>query len=86
MGGRIARWAMALSEHNYQIEYLLGKPNSLGDVLSHLVAIETEYIADGTRPGQTVELASLFPEVHSEIAWHASLSALMFRIYSTIFQ
>jgi hypothetical protein len=30
-GGRIARWAMALSEYNYQIEYLPGKSNLLGE-------------------------------------------------------
>ena len=71
-GGRIARWAMALSEYNYQIEYLPGKKNLLGDALSRLVAIETENIAEGTRPRQTAELASLFPEVHSEIAWLAT--------------
>ena len=71
-GGRIARWAMALSEYNYQIEYLPGKSNLLGDALSRLVAIESEHIAEGTRPRQTAELASLFPEVHSEIAWQAT--------------
>ena len=71
-GGRIARWAMALSEYNYQIEYLPGKSNLLGDALSRLVAIETEHIAEGTRPRQTAELATLFPEVHSEIAWQAT--------------
>ena len=72
VGGRIARWAMALSEYNYQIEYLPGKSNLLGDALSRLVAIETEHIAEGTRPRQTAELATLFPEVHSEIAWQAT--------------
>jgi hypothetical protein len=71
-GGRIARWAMALSEHNYQIEYLPGKSNLLGNALSRLVAIEKEHIAKKTRPRQTAELAPLFPEVHSEIAWQAS--------------
>ena len=75
-GGRIARWAMALSEYNYQIEYLPGKSNLLGDALSRLVAIETENIAEGTRPRQTAELASLFPEVHSEIAWQATQGLL----------
>jgi hypothetical protein len=44
--------------------------------LSRLVAIETEHIADGIRPRQTAELASLFPEVHSEIAWQASQGLL----------
>jgi hypothetical protein len=63
---------MALSEYNYQIEYLPGKKNLLGDALSRLVAIETEHIAEGTWPRQTAELASLFPEVHSEIAWLAT--------------
>jgi hypothetical protein len=75
-GGRIARWAMALSEYNYQIEYLPGKSNLLGDALSRLVAIETEHIAEKTRPRQTAELASLFPDVHSEIAWQASQGLL----------
>jgi hypothetical protein len=51
-GGRIARWAMALSEYNYQIEYLPGKSNLLGDALSRLVAIETEHIADGMVPSE----------------------------------
>ena len=78
---------MSLSEYNYQIEYLPGKSNLLGNALSRLVAylpgksnllgnalsrlvaIETEHIVDGTRPRQTAELASLFPEAHSEIAW-----------------
>jgi hypothetical protein len=67
---------MALSEYNYQIEYLPGKSNLLDDALSGLVAIETEHIADGTRPRQTAKLASLFPEVHSEIAWQASQGLL----------
>jgi hypothetical protein len=75
-GGRIARWAMALSEYNNQIEYLPGKSNLLGDALRRLVAIETEHTADGTRPRQTAELASLFTEVHSEIAWQASQGLL----------
>jgi hypothetical protein len=75
-GGHIARWAMALSEYNYQVEYLPGNSNLLGDALSRLVAIETEHIADGTRPRQKAELASLFPEVHSEIAWQASQGLL----------
>ena len=49
------------------------KRNSDG---SRLVAIETENIAEGTRPRQTAELASLFPEVHSEIAWQATQGLL----------
>jgi hypothetical protein len=75
-GGRIARWAMALSKYNYQIEYFSGKSNLIGDALSCLVAIETKHIADGTRPRQTAESASPFPEVHSEIAWQASQGLL----------
>jgi hypothetical protein len=67
--GRIARWAMALSKYNYQIEYWPGKKNLLGDALSRLVAIEMGHIAEATQPRQTAELASLFLEVHSEIAW-----------------
>ena len=63
---------MALSAYNYQIEYLPGKSNLLGDALSRLVAIETEHIAEGTRPRQTAELASLFREVNSEIAWQTT--------------
>jgi hypothetical protein len=60
------------SQNTIQIEYLPGKSNLLGDALSRLVAIETEHIAEGTRPRQTAELASFFPEVHSEIAWQAT--------------
>jgi hypothetical protein len=70
--GRIAHWAMALSEYNYQIDYLPGNSNLRGEALSRLVAIETEHIAEGTRPRQTAELASLFREAHSEIAWQAT--------------
>ena len=64
-GGRIARWAMALSECDYQIEYLPGKKNLLGDALSRLVAIETEHIAEGTRPRQTVVVSALKQHVHT---------------------
>jgi hypothetical protein len=42
----------------------------------NIVAIETEHIAEKTRPRQTAELASLFPDVHSEIAWQASQGLL----------
>ena len=63
---------MALSAYNYQIEYLPGKSNLLGDTLSRTVAIETEHITEGTRPRQTAALASLFPEVNSEIAWQTT--------------
>jgi hypothetical protein len=31
-GGHIARWAMALLDYNYQIGYLPGKSNLLGDI------------------------------------------------------
>ena len=31
MGGRIARWAMIMSEYNYKVEYLKGKLNVVGD-------------------------------------------------------
>eukprot|EP01050_Picozoa_sp_SAG11_P003231 SAG11_NODE_178_length_13331_cov_17.694906_1_plen_296_part_10 len=37
-GGRIARWAMILSEYNYKVEYLKGKLNVVGDALSRLIS------------------------------------------------
>ena len=35
-----------------------------------------EHIAEGTRPRHTAELAFLFPEVHSKIAWLATQGLL----------
>ena len=67
---------MALSAYNYQIEYLPGKSNLLGDALSRLVAIETEHIAEGTWPRQTADLALSFLEVNSEIDWQTTQGLL----------
>ena len=63
---------MALSAYTYQTGYLPKKSNLLGDALSRLVAIETERIAEGTRPRQTAELALSFLEVNSEIDWQTT--------------
>ena len=37
-GGRIARWALALAEYDYEIEYIKGADNTLADLLSRMVA------------------------------------------------
>jgi hypothetical protein len=39
-GGRIARWALALSEYEYEIHYIPGTKNVVGDALSRLIAVE----------------------------------------------
>ena len=39
-GGRIARWALALSEYEYEIHYIPGTKNVVGDALSRLIAAE----------------------------------------------
>ena len=39
LAGRMARWAMILSEYNYSIQYIKGKLNEMGDSLSRLVAM-----------------------------------------------
>ena len=42
-GGRIARWAMILSEYNYKVEYLKGKLNVVGDALSRLISRDSAH-------------------------------------------
>ena len=39
-GGRIARWAHELSGYDYKIEYIPGKKNVVGDILSRLISAE----------------------------------------------
>ena len=48
-GGRIARWAHELSGYDYKIEYLPGKKNVVGDILSRLISAE-DASAESSRP------------------------------------
>ena len=51
-GGRIARWAHELSGYDYKIEYLPGKKNVVGDILSRLISAE-DASAELSRPRDT---------------------------------
>eukprot|EP01052_Picozoa_sp_SAG31_P066467 SAG31_NODE_25269_length_464_cov_2.745205_1_plen_121_part_10 len=37
--GRIARWSMILSEYDYEITYIKGSTNHVGDTLSRLIRL-----------------------------------------------
>jgi hypothetical protein len=37
--GRVARWSMIMSEYNYEIKWIQGKTNHVGDTLSRLIKI-----------------------------------------------
>ena len=54
LAGRMARWAMILSEYNYSIQYIKGTLNEMGDSLSRLVAMppkEWENLPSDERDG-----------------------------------
>eukprot|EP01052_Picozoa_sp_SAG31_P017925 SAG31_NODE_1249_length_9118_cov_23.165318_6_plen_761_part_00 len=40
--GRIARWSMILSEYDYEIQYIKGSTNHVGDTLSRLIDVPEE--------------------------------------------
>ena len=40
MAGRMARWAMIMSEYNYQVEYIKGVTNTAADALSRLISMK----------------------------------------------
>eukprot|EP01052_Picozoa_sp_SAG31_P048525 SAG31_NODE_10191_length_1172_cov_23.383970_1_plen_240_part_00 len=39
VAGRLARWAMIMSEYSYEVQYIKGKANTVADCLSRLIAI-----------------------------------------------
>jgi hypothetical protein len=59
--GRIARWAMKLSEYNFDIKYVKGGANTLADAISRLVL-------GAERPdGQLQSILGLWPETQRAI-------------------
>ena len=42
LAGRMARWAMIMSEYNYSVEYIKGATNTAADALSRLIAMPDE--------------------------------------------
>ena len=39
IAGRMARWAMIMSEYNYQVQYIKGATNTAADALSRLICL-----------------------------------------------
>ena len=73
-GGRIARWAHELSGYDYKIEYLPGKKNVVGDILSRLISAE-DASSESNRPRDTSDsLIAMTPETQraSAIYYKAS--------------
>ena len=42
LAGRMARWAMIMSEYNYSVEYIKGATNTAADALSRLIAMPND--------------------------------------------
>ena len=71
-GGRIARWALALAEYDYEIEYIKGTDNTLADLLSRMVVAEnanTGVIGGPERQTKPkVQLAAMTPDILGAVA------------------
>eukprot|EP01050_Picozoa_sp_SAG11_P022469 SAG11_NODE_4258_length_1983_cov_9.871019_1_plen_343_part_10 len=60
-GGRMARWAIKLSEYNYKIRYIKGKDNGIADLLSRLVSAPRRGPLSSTL--ETESLANVFTQL-----------------------
>ena len=68
IGGRIARWALALGEFDYEIEYIKGADNQLADLLSRMVKAETLpanrlHLGDLDQTKPKVQLANISADI-----------------------
>ena len=59
--GRMARWAMILSEYNATVKYLKGSENHVADALSRLIATPTGKF------NTSVSLLTLHSNIHAEV-------------------
>ena len=66
-GGRIARWALALSEYEYEIHYIPGTKNVVGDALSRLIEAEGHKTATQTMR-KSENLVSMHVETQQTLA------------------
>jgi len=66
-GGRIARWALALSEYEYEIHYIPGTKNVVGDALSRLIEAEGHNLTSHTS-NKSENLACMHVEIQQTLA------------------
>ena len=69
-GGRIARWALALEEYDYEVEYIKGKDNDLADVLSRMVAAQDGKPVDPPLAEGRASLTTMEPHVAQACVAH----------------
>ena len=69
-GGRIARWALALEEYDYEVEYIKGKDNDLADVLSRMVAAQDGQSEDPPLARGKATLTTMEPHVAQACVLH----------------
>ena len=77
MGGRIARWALALGEYDYEIQYIKGSDNTLADVLSRMVAAESRGTHGNIVDQDTAEkhtLATMTPSIAAAVSMYHHLA------------
>ena len=83
MAGRMARWAMIMFEHNYQVEYIKGVTNTgtAGDALSRLIALKDSLwspltmSAEDTDDDSNHPFLMLWPDVHLLLTAHQHCAA-----------
>ena len=68
VAGRMARWAMIMSEYNYRVEYIPGSSNTAADALSRLIDMDEERwqpLTLGERDSdENYPFLVLWPELH----------------------
>eukprot|EP01050_Picozoa_sp_SAG11_P026066 SAG11_NODE_6105_length_1387_cov_3.563665_1_plen_235_part_00 len=70
-GGRIARWAIKLSEYDYKITYVKGADNTVADLLSRLISASNKGLFGGQAGHETKSLLALMlpdnPALHAAV-------------------